>query len=486
MEKILSIQNLLFLLALAVINVSCKKTETVTIEIQQPAAAFSVFVTDPYTGNQSQGTSTYIDSNFYFRNSSDTGANISYHWDFGDGATSADKNPKHSYPKRGNYTVSLVVSNKNKAFDTTSQTVTVITGQQVISFGDGINAMPVAIEETDAHDFVLLGSTDYGVKYYLFGLDSLLKQKSRKDLPASYRLLSMKATTDGNYIFTGSTVSNAKANELIKMKGDGTLLWNKTLSADDNYTYAAPTPDGGYVAVGKRPVSNGNVVNYYAVVIKTDGNGNIQWQKVLDGEGMLLNNNAVVETDGIVVAGIKRGYYCNECDSILVVKLNNTGDLVWKTPVLGGMNNFVWWDNSIAKLSNGNYAVSNGYTRGIFFFSPSGEFLDRKLASDQVAAVISSGDGNLDVLQTESGNGFRINVTKLTLDGAVKWKAYPDGRQKIPLGYSCCANSRPISIQPLRNGGVIVTGSIILDNSAGYGSHSTILLMELDEAGKQK
>jgi hypothetical protein len=296
----------------------------------------------------------------------------------------------------------------------------------------------------------------------------------------------MKATTDGNYILTGSTISNTKGNELIKMKGDGTLLWNKFLSADDNYTYASPTPDGGYVAVGKRPVTNGYVTNYYAVVVKTDANGNIQWQKVLDTEGMLLNKNAVVEADGIVVAGIKPGYNCSECDSILVAKMNNTGSIVWKKAVMGGMNNFTWWDNSIVKLTNGSYAVSNGYTRGIFFFSPSGEFLDRKLAPYQVSGVMNSDDGNLLALQTEWSNGYRLNVTKLTPEGAVKWTAYPDGRQKTTGGYSCCSDSQPISIQRLRNGGVIVTGYSVVNNATGYNNHTIILMMELDEAGKQK
>lgn len=486
MKKIVSLPNLILPAALLVTALACTKTETITTTVQQPAAVFSVFVSDPYNNYQYAGTSTFVDSNFYFRNTSDSGASIGYHWDFGDGSTSTDKNPKHSYARRGSYGVSLVVQKDNKAWDTARQTVAAITGQQVISFGDGVNVMPVAIEETDSHDFVLLGSTGYGTAYYLFAVDSLLKLKSQKAFPANYRLTSMKATTDGNYILTGSLVSNTVSNELIKIKGDGTILWNKILGTGDAYSYAAPAPDGGYVAVGTRPVNNGYVTNYNAVVIKTDGNGNIQWQKVLDAEGMVNNNNAVVEADGIVVSGMKRGLSCSECDSILIAKVNNSGSVVWKTSVLGGLNTFVWWNNSVSKLANGNYAVSNSYTRGIFFFSPTGEFLDRKLASGQVAAVISSGDGNLDVLQTESGNGYHLSVAKMGLDGAVKWSAYPDGRQKVAGGYSCCSDSRPISIQPLRNGGVIVTGYSIVNNLTNYSNHTIILMMELDEAGKQK
>ena len=221
------------------------------------------------------------------------------------------------------------------------------------------------------------------------------------------------------------------------------------------------------------------------MVIKTDGNGNQQWQKLLDGEGMTSVKNAVIEQDGVVVAGIKRGI-CSECDSLLVVKLDNSGNVVWKNTVIGGMNNFVWWDTYITKLTNGNYAVTNGYTRGIFFFSPAGGFLDRKMAPYQVAAVTNSADGNLVVLQNESGNGFRMSVAKLTLDGVRQWYAYPDGRQKVSGGVSCCSDSRPVAIQQLHNGGVLVTGYSVVYNSANNNKHSIILLWQLDEEGKPK
>ena len=45
----------------------------------------------------------------------------SYHWDFGDGTTSTEQNPVHTYTKAGNYTVTLTVTDAygNTAIDTT-------------------------------------------------------------------------------------------------------------------------------------------------------------------------------------------------------------------------------------------------------------------------------------------------------------------------------------------------------------------------------
>ncbi|WNY23345.1 hypothetical protein MmiHf6_06520 [Methanimicrococcus hongohii] len=39
------------------------------------------------------------------------GSNLTYSWDFGDGTTSTDANPKHTYSKEGTYTVKLTVKN---------------------------------------------------------------------------------------------------------------------------------------------------------------------------------------------------------------------------------------------------------------------------------------------------------------------------------------------------------------------------------------
>jgi PKD repeat protein len=481
------IQKLFFFFGFFAIVSGCTKTET--INVQEPEACFSVVVQDPINGFQYPGSAAYIDSNFYFRNCSDSGANITYQWNFGDGVTSQDKNPKHSYPKRGTYSVTLIVSNSNRSYDTTQQVLSVVLGQQHISFANGINSSPVAIEETTTNDFVLLNSTGYGTGFQLIQLDSLLRQKSMKTFPANYRFVSMKATSDDNYIFTGSTQTTDKANELVKMKADGTQLWSKIFSAGDSYTYAAQTPDGGYAVIGSRPVPApfGNT-NHITTIIKTDNNGNSQWQKVLDQEGMTQTRNAVIEQDGMVIAGVKRNIsgLCQDCDSLLIVKLNNSGNIVWKNTVLWGLNTSNWWNTRIIKLTNGNYAVTNEYTRGIFFFSASGNFLDRKLAPFQVSSIANSEDGNLVVLQSEFGNGNRINIAKLTLDGVQEWSAYSDGREKTSAGYSCCSSSWPVSISSLGNGGTIVTGYRVNYGNSGSTIHTVTVLLELDDAGKPK
>lgn len=49
-----------------------------------------------------------------------------YEWEFGDGGTSMDANPSHTYSTAGSYTVKLKTMSKNsKKMDETSKTITV-------------------------------------------------------------------------------------------------------------------------------------------------------------------------------------------------------------------------------------------------------------------------------------------------------------------------------------------------------------------------
>jgi PKD repeat protein len=50
---------------------------------------------------------------------------VSYEWIFGDGGTSSDKNPVHTYTAEGNYTVTLTVTGTNGDEDASQATISV-------------------------------------------------------------------------------------------------------------------------------------------------------------------------------------------------------------------------------------------------------------------------------------------------------------------------------------------------------------------------
>ena len=65
------------------------------------------------------------DTTFKFTNVSLSSGPLTFQWSFGDGGTSTDANPSHTYPGPGTYTVTLIATNSNGCNDTTSTTVTI-------------------------------------------------------------------------------------------------------------------------------------------------------------------------------------------------------------------------------------------------------------------------------------------------------------------------------------------------------------------------
>jgi len=70
-------------------------------------------------------------------------------WDFGDGTTSTEQNPTHTYPTFGTYTVTLVVTDVASNTATDSTTATIISSQQVLQIGNisgGVLKIKTAIQ----------------------------------------------------------------------------------------------------------------------------------------------------------------------------------------------------------------------------------------------------------------------------------------------------------------------------------------------------
>ena len=81
-------------------------------QIGTPLASFST------TGNSFCQNSPITFTDF------STNSPSSWSWNFGDGGTSTQQNPQHTYSNPGNYTVNLTVTNAT-GFNSTSETITI-------------------------------------------------------------------------------------------------------------------------------------------------------------------------------------------------------------------------------------------------------------------------------------------------------------------------------------------------------------------------
>jgi len=121
------------------------------------------------------------------------------------------------------------------------------------------------------------------------------------------RAYSVVQTDDGGYAIAGETQSFGGSDRdawLIKTDANGNEQWSKTFggSAIDDARSVVQTSDGGYALAG-RTASFGSESND-AWLIKTDANGNKQWDKTFGGSDFDLAEGMIQASDGgFVLAG---------------------------------------------------------------------------------------------------------------------------------------------------------------------------------------
>lgn len=108
-------------------SVSLKITDAAGCSVNAPASQY-VSVNGPQAAFSASGTDVHLNTTVYFYNyTNDYGnSNTTYNWDFGDGSTSTDVYPSHTYDKPGTYTVMMTASNPSLPCKSTATPVTII------------------------------------------------------------------------------------------------------------------------------------------------------------------------------------------------------------------------------------------------------------------------------------------------------------------------------------------------------------------------
>ncbi|MBI4453470.1 hypothetical protein HY636_02395, partial [Candidatus Woesearchaeota archaeon] len=317
---------------------------------------------------------------------------------------------------------------------------------------------------------------------------------------------SVHETTDGGYIIAGTTKSFSEPASiedadvwLVKLDSSGNIQWNKTFedtpSAKNPSVYQ--THDGGYVISYSRL---GNVID----VIKTDFNGNKEWNKSTNNQlSYSISIKEMINNDYLLVGAIKfssfiifktdsnaspyfnktvNAFFAHSFDetsdggfilttqqnsdqSINSIKLDNNFNEIWNKDYGESIRN--WIKQVTSESADGNYLIVgsgdypgcclNGSTN-IFLFKIdlNGNQIWNKSFEGQGRDVInsmakSSDNGHILVGGTDSfGHGSHdVWIVRLDSDGNIKWNSTIGG----PFYDS--ANS----IKPTSDGGYIVVGN---------------------------
>ena len=163
-----------------------------------------------------------------------------------------------------------------------------------------------------------------------------------------------------------------------------TIFWKHYGGGFGNGTAVQQTTDGGFIAVGQDSPDVSTPSDIY--VVKTDAQGNVQWQKWFGGSGRDSAQSVQQTADGgYIVAG------CIDCDAnakgFYLLKLDGSGNKLW--------------DKTIAGASSAAYAVRESRSNG----TPDGYILVGSNDSQDVALIKTDLSGNVLWAQSFASSG---------------------------------------------------------------------------------
>ncbi len=301
-----------------------------------------------------------------------------------------------------------------------------------------------AVREQNMNSYLVAGGTNYYYNYHwmqqsplgmtgvhLFRtntLGSLIWEKVYS-VPGTRSIgIWMEPTMDGGSITTGHINSEMlwppDSNDIILIKTDasGVVLWSKKFdTGGDELGYCVrQTADNGYAISGFHDAAPVSVIGTtYALLIKTDANGNIVWNKkyqlpVRDfdtGESFPVVFRQVADGGYVLISTTMGAHQADVC----VIRTNVTGDVLWSKSYEHDNTSFrLSTGQDIMEASNGEIIVAGSMDKNrllnqfnypfIMKLSATGSIIDTRILSANPDMMFQSGFSSVE--QTPDGGFF--------------------------------------------------------------------------------
>lgn len=285
----------------------------------------------------------------------------------------------------------------------------------------------------------------------------------------------VQETTDGGYVIIGVTYSYGAGDGdvwLIKTNSDGNEEWNKTFGGPeyDSGKSVRETSDGGYIIVGRTESYGAGDSDLW--LIKTDFEGNEEWNEMFGGPGIEGGWSVQETKDGdYIIAGETASYGAGGLD-LWLIKTDSSGNKQWNK-TFGGPDGD--WGRSVQETRDGGYIIA-------------GDTESYGAGSLDIWLIKTDSDGNMEwdtnfggsstdwcrsVLETKDcgyiiiggtvsygAGGSDVWLIKTDSKGNEEWnRTFGEPEQDIgPLG-SELGNERGESVGETRDGGYIIVGA---------------------------
>jgi hypothetical protein len=191
--------------------------------------------------------------------------------------------------------------------------------------------------------FLVAGKIHDGSDYYV----SLMRLDSNADVvwqtkvgPENSSIVSRIATdTDGNIVVVGTNGSNAMS---MKFESTGELVWNKAIGfgSSESFRHVATDSLGNIYAAGLSQSGSGGAPKE-GYIVKLDGDGNLEWERLLSSNNNDLIIGIQLSTDGhlYVLATSLVNPSQSVGSGILLAKYSSDGTMVAQKSAYGTENN---------------------------------------------------------------------------------------------------------------------------------------------------